>query len=322
MTDHEPRRPRRRDDAPSFLRIGLTLLGVLLFVALAGWGVFAFAEKLVGPAQSPVVETPVAVVPPSETTEPTESATPTVTAAPVVTPAPAPVVTPAPAPAPAAAPAKSPAPTTTGKYVVVIDAGHQGKGDNTAEPIGPGASTTKPAVADGAAGYVTRRRESLNNLEVALRVRDQLQARGVKVVMVRTSENVNIANSERAKIANDANADLLLRIHCDSVDNHSLRGFLTLVPGKNQWTGPIVASSAKAGKAIHKATLATTGAKDRGITPRTDMSGFNWATVPAVIVEMGMMSNAEDDRLLASDAYQAKLAEGMANGVMAYLNSK
>ncbi len=135
---------------------------------------------------------------------------------------------------------------TAPPFVVVIDPGHQGQADNRPEPIGPGSSITKPAVADGAEGVVTHRRESLDNLEVSLRLRDVLQSKGVRVIMVRTSENVDIPNSERAKIANRVHANLLIHLHCDGVNDRSVHGLLTLVPGSNQWTGPIVTPSARA----------------------------------------------------------------------------
>jgi N-acetylmuramoyl-L-alanine amidase len=317
---------RRREGSASPLRIIATLVGILAVVALAGWGVFAFAGALVGPpAPAPQdVSTPVVVQPPATSTSGAETtdSTALATSAAAAAVAAAPTLKTAPTPAPKAAPAPKTVTPTASKYVVVIDAGHQGAGNNTPEPVGPGASQTKPAVADGAAGVSTRRRESLVNLEVSKRIRTLLEARGVQVIMIRTSENVNITNAERAQIANRAKADLLLRIHCDSVSNRSLSGLLTLVPGKNQWTGPIVAPSARAGKAIHAATLASTGAKNRGITPRTDMSGFNWAAVPAVIVEMGMMSNPAEDKLLSTPAYQDKLAQGISAGVMTYLSAK
>jgi N-acetylmuramoyl-L-alanine amidase len=229
----------------------------------------------------------------------------------------------APEPKPqAAAPAPAPAAKATGdQFVVVIDAGHQGKGNSKSEPIGPGSKSTKPAVASGATGSVTKRPESLVNLEVALKIQKALEAQGVKVIMVRTSQNVNITNAQRAEIGNKAGADLLLRVHCDDVSNSTLHGLLIMVPAKNQWTGPIVAPSAKAGKAIHSAAIKSTGAKDRGITATAQMAGFNWSKVPSVIVEMGMMSNAAEDRLLSSPGYQQKLASGISDGVMAYLHS-
>jgi N-acetylmuramoyl-L-alanine amidase len=206
-------------------------------------------------------------------------------------------------------------------YVVVIDAGHQAKVNMKREPIGPGSSTRKPAVAGGTSGVATHKAESLINLQVALKLRKELEARGVKVIMIRTSQKVNIANSRRAQTANAAKADLLIRLHCDSAGSKT-RGVLTIVPGKNKWTGPIIKSSGTAGSAIHKAVLASTGARNRGISRRTDMAGFNWSKVPSVIVEMGVMSNRTDDRLLASTAYQNKLARGMSNGIMKYLSAK
>ena len=208
-----------------------------------------------------------------------------------------------------------------GPFVVVIDAGHQAKGNNKGEPIGPGSRTKKPSVTSGTSGVSTHKAESAINLKVALKLRTALESRGVKVVMIRTSEKVNISNSKRAKIANAANADLLIRLHCDSAGSKT-RGVLMLIPGKNQWTGPIVSQSAAAGSAIRQAVLAATGAKSRGTSKRTDMTGFNWSTVPSVIVEMGVMSNKADDKLLASSAYQDKLADGIANGIMAYLKAK
>jgi N-acetylmuramoyl-L-alanine amidase len=91
-----------------------------------------------------------------------------------------------------------------------------------------------------------------------------------------------------------------------------------LVPKRNRWTGPIVATSAVAGRAILAATLATTGADDRGISPRGDMSGFNWSRVPSVVIEMGNMKNAGEDRLLSNAAYEQKLADGIAQGVLSF----
>ncbi len=212
--------------------------------------------------------------------------------------------------------------TVTPQYVVVIDAGHQGQGDYRPDPIGPGSSITKPAVADGAEGIVTHRRESLDNLEVSLKLRDLLAAKGIKVVMIRTSENVDIANSQRAKTANAAHANLFIHLHCDGVDDQSVHGLLMLVPASDQWTGPIVSSSARAGRDIQTATLGTTGARDRGTTPRSDMAGFNWSQVPTVMVEMGVMSNPAEDRNLAAYSYEQRLANGMAIGIGNFLAGK
>lgn len=206
--------------------------------------------------------------------------------------------------------------------VVCIDAGHQGLGDNTLEPIGPGSATRKASVSSGTSGVVTRVHESVVNLEVAKLLRSELEARGVRVVMVRVSEKVDIPNSGRAHVANAAKADLFVRLHCDGTTNHSTRGLSTLVPAKNQWTAPILSASRSAGRLIHAAAIATTGAADRGVVTRSDLAGFNWSTVPTVLVEMGFMSNSAEDRVLNDVTYQEKLARGLADGVVEYLRSK
>ena len=51
---------------------------------------------------------------------------------------------------------------------------------------------------------------------------------------------------------------------------------------------------------------------------RDDMTGFNWSTVPVILIEMGFMSNAEEDKLLATDDYRNKLAKGLYNGCVSF----
>jgi N-acetylmuramoyl-L-alanine amidase len=209
------------------------------------------------------------------------------------------------------------APARASALVVVVDAGHQAKGNYRHEPIAPGSKKTRDKVAGGTTGRVTHAPESRVNLQVALRLRDALQAKGVTVVMIRTTSRVNIPNSARAKIGNQAHADLVVRLHCDGT-SRSIHGILMLVPANNRWTGPIHAASLRAARAVLSGALASTGARDRGITPRSDMSGFNWSVVPSIIVEMGNMKNAAEDRLLSAPAYQDKLVAGMVEGILSY----
>lgn len=199
---------------------------------------------------------------------------------------------------------------------IVIDPGHQTKGDTSKEPIGPGATETKYKVTTGATGTYTKQKESELVLKVSLKLEEELKKQGYKVIMTRTTNNVNISNSERAKIANDANADAFIRIHADSYDNSSVNGISTLCQtSKNQYNGNLAEKSYKLSKALLDNMVQITGAKSRGVTRTDTMSGINWSKVPVSIIEMGFLSNEKEDKLLATSEYQEKIVAGIVNGI-------
>ena len=224
-------------------------------------------------------------------------------------------------PAAVASTKKPTAKQSTGGFVVCIDPGHQGRANPTPEPIGPGSKTTKPSVSGGATGVSTGIPEYEIALQIAMNLKKRLEAQGVKVVMTRTVNDVDIVNSKRAAIANKANADLFIRIHADGSPDPSVVGISTLYPASNTWTRAFADESKVAAVYVQKAMIQSTGAVDRGAIKRNDLSGFNWATVPSVLVEAGFMSNRVEDKLLASPHYQDKLAEGIAAGAMKYLKT-
>ena len=216
--------------------------------------------------------------------------------------------------------AEEPPPST--QFVVCIDPGHQAKANLDGEPIGPGASDTKPKVTGGATGTVTGQPEHELVLAVSLLVAERLEDAGVKVVLTRSTANVDISNSERAAVANNANASLFVRVHADGNTDAKVRGLSMLYPAGNEWVKPIASESKSAATTIHRGVLDATKASDRGVIERSDLSGFNWCTVPTVLVECGFLSNPEEDRLLATSAYRARLADGIAQGVLAYLENR
>ena len=212
--------------------------------------------------------------------------------------------------------AKSTDPTPV---VVCIDPGHQAHSDTKKEPVGPGSSETKARVAGGATGVTTRIPEYEIALQISTNLKRRLEAAGVKVVMTRTTNDVSISNAERAQIANAAKADLFVRIHGNGSPESSAAGISTLYPGSTPWTKPISERSRQAADIIQRSTLTATGAPNDGVTARTDLAGFNWATVPSVLVECGYLSNPVEDKLLSSPQYQDKVAMGIAAGVLRYL---
>jgi N-acetylmuramoyl-L-alanine amidase len=174
-------------------------------------------------------------------------------------------------------------------------------------------------VAGGATGVATHIPEYKETLAISLKLRDVLIAKGVKVVMVRTTNDVDIPNSKRAAIGNDAKADLVVRIHLNGSNDDSVHGIMTLYPDGNPWVTPIAAASKKAAEAIQSGVLSATGAASQGISGSSIMAGFNYSKRPSIIVECGYLSNAAEDRLVATEAYQQKIADGIATGVMSYL---
>ncbi len=202
---------------------------------------------------------------------------------------------------------------------VVIDAGHQGKGNTEDEPVGPGATETKDKVAAGTTGVATGIPEYELTLDVAKMLEEELLARGYNVIMIRESHEVNISNAERAEVANNANADAFIRIHANGDANQDVSGILTMCQtANNPYCGNIYESSRKLSGCVVEEMVKATGGNNRGVLETDDMSGINWCKVPVTIVEMGFMSNPTEDELMSKNEYRIKLVQGMANGLDSY----
>lgn len=213
--------------------------------------------------------------------------------------------------------------TGANQLVVVIDPGHQATLNRGMEPIGPGSKQMKMMVSGGASGVNPPHvPEYVDALAISLRLRGILESKGVKVVMTRTTNNVDISNKQRALIGNTAKADLVVRVHLDSSTSSAVHGISTLYPSGNSWVAPIEAASKRAAGLVQDAVTAATGAASKGLSARGDMTGFNWSTRPVIIVECGFMSNPAEDTLCDTSAYQDKIAAGIADGVMSYLGAK
>ncbi len=209
------------------------------------------------------------------------------------------------------------------KAVIAIDAGHQAIINTGTEPLGPGSSVMKRKVSTGTAGYVTGQTEYSVNLAIALKLQSILEADGYTVVMTRTSNDVDISNAERAQIANNANAAAFVRIHADGSENHSVSGATMLCQtSSNPYNGSMASESYSLSNYILNSLSDATGCRKVGISQVDNMTGINWSKVPVSIVEVGFLSNATEDQLLATDDYRYKVARGIANGIEAYVNSK
>lgn len=204
------------------------------------------------------------------------------------------------------------------KPTICIDAGHQSKANNAKEPVAPGSRTVKPKVSSGTQGIATKKPEYKLTLEVALKLEQALQ-KEYRVVMIRRTNNVDISNSERATRCNQVGADLTLRLHADGSNNLNIRGMSFLYPsGGSAAMKKIAPQSLEIAKVLSKAVLQETQATSRGLTPRSDLTGFNWSTVPVVLIEMGFMTNSKEDQKLSEATYQDKIVQGIKKGLDMY----
>ena len=203
--------------------------------------------------------------------------------------------------------------------LVVIDPGHQLHANPDQEPIGPGSSQTKAKVSGGTYGSASGLHEYELDLTVSLLLRDELERRGYQVLLTRETHDVDLSNAERARIANNAHADVMIRIHANGSTNASLQGAKTINMTKNSpYNAWLYADSRALSEAVLGCYCAATGAKQQPVWDTDTMTGINWSTVPVTILEMGYMSNAAEDLRMADPAYQAKIVRGIADGLDAY----
>ena len=195
-----------------------------------------------------------------------------------------------------------------------IDPGHQSKQNSEKEAVAPGSSEMKAKVSSGTAGVKTRVAEYVVNLDIAFQLRDALEKLGCTVYMTREMHDVNISNQERAIMMNELGVDIVLRLHCNGSSNQSANG-IGLYVNK---TGDIAEASNAAAEVLLPAMTAATGARADGIFHRDTYTGLNWSTVPCILVEMGYMSNPEEDVKLNDPEYQKLLVQGMTDGICAY----
>lgn len=197
---------------------------------------------------------------------------------------------------------------------VGIDPGHQRYGNYGRERIAPHSERTQYKVTAGTSGVSTKVPEYVQNLRIAFRLRAALEARGATVFMTREGHDVNLSNRQRALMCNRARCDVVLRLHCDAAGRGSTGIGVYWSP-----IGPAAKASAQAAAWMLPSLKRALRPKGAWIRRTRGFAGLNWSEVPSLLIEMGFMSNPEEDRRLNDPAYQERLAAAMADGVQALL---
>jgi N-acetylmuramoyl-L-alanine amidase len=201
--------------------------------------------------------------------------------------------------------------------LVCIDPGHGRRANLETEPIGPGSRVRKAKDSGGTPG------EAAVVLAIGKKAGALLLEHGFRVALTRTGRDFTYGaggNADRAQFCNRRRAALMLRVHADGSADRRRNGVATLYPARRRgWTDDVYGPSRRAAGIVQRAVVRATGAADRGLAARGDLTGFNWANVPAVLVETGFMTNRAERRRLTSSRYQWRVARGLASGATAFL---
>ncbi|NSW90652.1 MAG: N-acetylmuramoyl-L-alanine amidase [Firmicutes bacterium] len=183
------------------------------------------------------------------------------------------------------------------QYVVVIDPGHGGN---------------EPGAVYGGI------KEKNLNLDIARKLQALLKAEGITVYMTRSDDSY-VGLSQRSALANRVNVDMLISIHNNAYKNSSVTGTMTLYYPYSGVNKDGLSSKTLA-SIVQNEMSKLLGSRNIGIVPRSDLTVLRASRVPAVIVEVGYMSNYNELSKLKSDSYRQKAAEAIKKAILKALN--
>lgn len=222
-------------------------------------------------------------------------------------------------PEPTDTPIPEPTKALTGGHKIAIDPGQQKNQMTEEEPVGPGASATTAKMSYGATSTTTGKREYQWSLPLAKKIREELEARGYEVVLTREEHNVEISNAERAQFVNESGAEIYISLQADAATNVSAKGIYSQIPSQsNAFVGDLYADCKRLAKELQNNLIAETGTKDRGVQENDNVAALNYSRVPAVVLQLGFMSNVEEDTNLWSEEYQDKMVKAICDAIDTY----
>ena len=178
--------------------------------------------------------------------------------------------------------------------VIVIDAGHGG--------------TDPGSVKQGI-------QEKDINLQITQKLQKRLEAKGYKVVMTRTDDTA-ISLSNRAKLANQSKGDLLVSIHQNSFKDGTVHGIEVYYNNQKETNDQLLA------ELIQETLVEKTNAADRKARVYNELLVIREAHMPACLIESAYLSNEDERNLIQTKQYQAKVVQGIVEGIEKFLNQK
>lgn len=204
---------------------------------------------------------------------------------------------------------------------IVIDPGNQSSMNASTEPVGPGSEQTKVGVNSGVIGTAQGTAEYAVNLTYALALKDELEGRGYTVTLTRETNDANITNKGRAELANSTGATAFVRIKMNYSTNDALTGVMAVtMSSSNPYNSELYGESQELATRILQGITVQTEAENHGIYETDGMTAINWSDIPVAVIELGYLSNADDEAKLLDADYQKKVISGMADGIDLYYN--
>lgn len=199
---------------------------------------------------------------------------------------------------------------------IVLDPGHSKNPGTEKEKISPDSNEMKLKDTSGSVGLISKKNEYEIAMDITLKLKELLEKEGYTVVLTKDNVETPLSSIERAEVGNRENANLMIRIHCDSFSNSNAKGASMLVPKQRGYiTKEISEKSIEYGKNIIEEYTKKTGLNNRGLQYRSDLTGFNWSKIPVVLLELGFISNPEEDKFLSSEENINTIAEGIKDGI-------
>lgn len=205
--------------------------------------------------------------------------------------------------------------------LVALDPGHQSPDQDMSgeEPNGPGSETMRACMTPGTEGVTSGLAEYELNLTICLQLKEELIRRGYRVLLTHETNDVSLSDVERCRIANEAGADILIHVHGNTSEDAGATGALVTAPSSsNPYVSEHYNSSMKLADDLLTTYCEVTGFNRRGIYLNDNLTSINWAEMPVTVLELGYMSNPEDDAFMAGEENQETMVRGLADGIDKY----